>query len=357
MALTRQVGRPESSEPVQHLTSARANLTPGTLSLDAVGDILLDRGVAAQIQQYGMGYPFQQTRSLLSAADIAFGNLECPLATHGVKVHKKFCFKPDPATVKCLTGAGMDVLSLANNHSMDCGRIGLDETMATLRANGLHWCGAGENLAGAEQPTVLNIKGVKVAFVGFCQFLPEGSFLRDDAPTIAFASEEAVRRAVSVARQQADVVIASFHWGEEYYSLPHENQVQLAHAAVAAGADLVLGHHPHVFQALEVVKHQVGGHPRRALIAYSLGNFVFDAPRAWDSHTAETFILHCTLNRNGLVAAQAWPIYIGKCCPRPATGAQAQAILARLTELSRARHTMLRAGQVSLTSKLPEIRQ
>lgn len=326
--------------------SASGATSDQVFTLDAVGDILLDRGVAQQIKQHGMAYPFAQTKSILAAADIAFGNLECPLATHGVKVHKKFCFKANPATAQCLTGAGLDVLSLANNHSMDCGRDGLDETMTTLRAKGLHWCGAGENRGGAESATILNIKGIKVAFVGFCQFLPEGSFLRDDAPTMAFASIDNVRRAVAAARPHADVVVASFHWGEEYDTFPHENQIALAHAAVTAGADLVLGHHPHVLQGLELTTHEVNGHTRHALIAYSLGNFVFDAPRAWDSHTAETIILHCTLNRRGLVAAQAMPMRIYQCQPQPTNGAQAKVILDHLQDWSAGLHTKVVRGRL-----------
>lgn len=334
--------------PAKSASSAPAK----TFTLDAVGDILLDRDVAQQIKQRGITYPFQRTRGLLAAADIAFGNLECPLATHGVKAHKKYCFKANPATVQCLTGAGMDVLSLANNHSLDCGRDGLDDTMATLRAKGLHWCGAGENRDGAEAATILNVKGIKVAFVGFCQFLPEGSFLRDDAPTMAFASIDNVRRAVAAARPHADIVVASFHWGEEYATFSHDNQIALAHAAVAAGADLVLGHHPHVLQGWELMAHQVNGQTRRALIAYSLGNFVFDAPRAWDSHTAETVILHCTLNRQGLVAAQAVPMRIHQCQPQPANDAQAKTILGQLQELSAGLHTKVTQGRVVLQEPL-----
>lgn len=165
---------------------------------------------------------------------------------------------------------------------------------------------------------------------------------------MAFASGENVRRAVAAARPHADVVVASFHWGEEYYSWPHDNQIALAHAAVAAGADLVLGHHPHVLQGWELMTHQVGSQTRRALIAYSLGNFVFDAPRAWDSHTVETIILHCTLNRQGIVAAQALPISIHQCQPQPANAAQTKTILNQLQELSAERQTKVVAGRLGL---------
>src|SRR5206468_3400070 len=113
---------------------------------------------------------------------------------------------------ECLVQGGLDLLSVANNHTMDCGRAGLVETMATLQGKGLRWCGAGPTRAEAEAATVFTIRGLRIAFVGFCDFLPEGSFLRDDRPTIAFASDTALRASVSAARRQADVVVVSCHW-------------------------------------------------------------------------------------------------------------------------------------------------
>jgi poly-gamma-glutamate capsule biosynthesis protein CapA/YwtB (metallophosphatase superfamily) len=185
------------------------------VTLAAVGDLLLDRGVGEKIQRRGFDYPFAPVAGALRTADITFGNLECPLSVKGTKVVKRYCFKARPDTVECLRQGGFDLLSLANNHTMDCGRTGLVETMQTLQRQGIHWCGAGNTRAEAEATTVLTVKGLKIAFVGFCQFLPEGSFLRDDRPTIAFASEERVRRSVAAARAGADVVVASFHWGIE----------------------------------------------------------------------------------------------------------------------------------------------
>lgn len=276
-------------------TSATAS---PTLTLAVVGDIMLDRGVGRKIDHFGIDYPFKHVTDVLSAADIAFGNLECPLSENGTKVLKPICFKAKVAAAQCLVKAGFDVLSLANNHTMDCGRRGLADTMERLGLKGLKWCGAGSNRAEAESAAVIETKGIRVAFVAFCGFLPEGTFLRDDKPTIAFASEETVRRAVTAAEQQGDVVVASFHWGVEYNRYPSQQQRDLARVALEAGADLVVGHHPHVLQAIDLT-------PSRSLIAYSLGNFVFDQ---WRGRGAESVILQCKLSKGGVVEANRVPV-------------------------------------------------
>jgi poly-gamma-glutamate synthesis protein (capsule biosynthesis protein) len=325
-------------------TSKSTNHPPTPIiSLAAVGDILLDRGVGKKIEKYGTGYPFERVAPALRGADLAFGNLECPIGEKGRKVVKPFSFQAKPRTAGCLTDGGLDLLSLANNHSLDCGRTGLSETMEILRAKGLHWCGAGNTQAEAEKPTVLSVKGLRIAFVGFCEFLPEGVFLRDDRPTIAFAGEDRVRAAVAAARRDADLVVASFHWGIEYRSRPSARQIGLARAAVDAGADLVLGHHPHVLEALEVVSRAGGRRP--ALIIYSLGNFVFDQRRPPSS---ETVILRCTLGRDGVTAAAVTPIRIEENRPRPTTPAEGERLLERLAGLSKERNTILTEGRVAL---------
>jgi len=300
-----------------------------SISLVAVGDVLLDRGVAKQMQTHGCDWPFHNVAPALRGADIAFGNLECPLAARGQKVVKPFVFKADPKAAACLRGAGFDILSLANNHTLDCGRTGLVETMDALRGQHVQWCGAGENRMAAERATVVTVRGLRVAFVGFCDFLPEGVFLNDDKPSIALADEERVRSAVAAARKNADVVVASFHWGAEYQNRPIERQQTLARAAVAGGADLVLGHHPHVLQGAEWLT----AHRRRALVIYSLGNFVFDAPARFVKATADTAIFRCTLDKSGVRSAEFLPVQIENARPRPARGDEAKAALQTLKKL------------------------
>ena len=125
--------------------------------------------------------------------------------------------------------------------------------MATLRGQNIKWCGAGASRALAEAPTIFTVRGLRVGFVGFCEFVPEGVFLNDDKPSIALTDDNRVRAALQKARGQCDVLVASFHWGIEYQNRPSKRQKQLARLAAQAGADLVLGHHPHVLQGVEIL--------------------------------------------------------------------------------------------------------
>lgn len=305
------------------------------ITLVAVGDILLGRGVGRKIERYGTSYPFEHVAGILSAADLAFGNLEGPLAARCTKATKRFSFQAKPSYREALVKAGFDVLSLANNHSTDCGDVGLMDTMTNLDAAGIRWSGAGKNLAEAESAVLMDVKGIKVAFVAFSEFLPERLSRRTDGISVNYASVETVQRAVKAARGRADVVVASFHWGVEYASRPVDAQVKLAHAAVEAGADLILGHHPHVIQGLqmETVKRPEGS--RRALIVYSLGNFVFDSPRMLGGRPLETFILRCTLSpEEGLETIEILPASLEDYRPRLAKDLKAKAILSRLDLLS-----------------------
>lgn len=317
----------------QSVASPFAQSEP-TVTLIAVGDILLDRGVARQIERHGIGYPFARVYSILTSADIAFGNLEGPLTDKCDEVKKRFHFRANSRYLSALVNGGFDVLSLANNHSTDCGQVGLLETMNSLKAAGIRWCGTVATREDAVSVTVLEINGIKIGFVGFSEFLPDYSSSKSDQAGVAFASEESIRLSVRAARRQADVVIVSFHWGAEYTSRPREREIKLAQTAVEAGADLVLGHGPHVLQGMQTVMTAKGDESRRSLVAYSLGNFVFDSPRVWDRRLNQTIALRCTFNRAGLVAYEAVPFAIDAYRPRPAEESEAKTILTRLNKLS-----------------------
>jgi poly-gamma-glutamate capsule biosynthesis protein CapA/YwtB (metallophosphatase superfamily) len=318
-----------------------------TLTLVAVGDIMLDRGVGQKIERYGPGYPFEQTSELLARADIAFGNLEGPLADRCERAGKSISFKAKPVYARGLVSAGFDVLSLANNHSADCGPTGLLQTIENLRAGGIAASGAGKTRAEAERAAILNVQGTRVAVLAFSAFSSESPAPGEGSASIAPASVETVRRAVLAARQTADLVLASFHWGQEYARGPRDEQVRLAQTAVEAGADLVIGHHPHVLQGLQLVRGSEG--KRRSLIAYSLGNFVFDAPRAWDKRLVESVVLVCRLSAEGLESVEVLPVILEGFRPRPANEEESQAILSRLTRLSAEFNTKLAGRSVPLS--------
>ena len=235
----------------------------------AVGDIMLGGTATPELQKLGYDYPFEQVRTVLKQAQIVFGNLEGPLTDGGEPMQdKKYVFRSPPDKVApALARAGFNVVSLANNHSMDYGFQGLEDTRAALEKNGIQPVGAGKNLAQAHAPVYMKAGTATVAFLAYSLTFPEEFWAAPDKPGTAFGHEDAVRADVAAARKRADAVIVSFHWGQEGKTELRDYQVQLAHAAIEAGAAAVLGHHPHVLQAVE--------HYKDGVILYSLGNFTF----------------------------------------------------------------------------------
>lgn len=260
------------------------------IELVATGDIMLARTVEERMNQYGSLYPFQAVYPLLQSADIAVGNLETPLTLHGRPADKQFIFRTHPEHASVLRTVGFDVLSLANNHILDFPPDSLDETLAVLEDLGIATVGAGRGEAVAYRPAVLEVKGIKVAFLAFAAPRWRNSPEVPTATDVAWATPESVRRAVAQARKEADLVIVILHTGTEYEARANREQRAVAHAAVEAGANLVIGHHPHVLQDVEVYR----GVP----IIYSLGNFVFDMGVI--ERTRDTAILRAVLARDGV---------------------------------------------------------
>lgn len=277
-----------------------------TVTFMAVGDVLLDRGVAKKISANGRDWPFAKVSPILQSADITFCNLECPFSAKGVKVNKPFCFKADPANGKCLADVGFDIVSLANNHSLDCGRTGLVETMRCLDDLGIRFVGAGDTLNDSKLPVVVEQHGLRIAFLARNTLMPEGIWLREDAPGTAGLDESTICREIAQARTKADVVIVSLHWGIEYRQQSEEAQKVLARKMIDAGASLVLGHHPHTVQPIEEYH---GG-----VIAYSLGNFLFDSPQ---QVCKKSMILKCRLSESGVSDVEVIPATISGYRPIP----------------------------------------
>ncbi len=260
------------------------------IELVATGDIMLARTVEERMAQYGSLYPFQAVYPLLQSADIAVGNLETPFTVHGDPADKRFIFRAHPEHVPALRTVGFDVLSLANNHILDFPPDSMDDTLAALEDLGIATVGAGRGEATAHRPAVLEVKGIKVAFLAFAAPRWRNSPEVPTATDVAWAEPEPVRKAVAQARQEADLVIVIVHTGTEYETQANQEQRAVAHAAVEAGAALVIGHHPHVLQDVEVYQ----GVP----IVYSLGNFVFDMDVI--ERTRDTAILRAVLTQDGV---------------------------------------------------------
>jgi len=238
--------------------------------INAVGDIMLAGRWAPVLKKRGYDHPFDGVRAQLAGADINLGNLEAPIARNGDEFReKKFRFRAEPAVAKALQRAGFNLVTLANNHSMDFGASALEETLLHLKNANIAWIGAGNNLAEARQMKLFSIKGKRIAFLGYSLTQPIEFFAGKDHPGTAPGYAKMVAADVAAARTQADFVVVSFHWGKEANPLVQPYQQTAAHNAVDAGADAVIGHHPHILQGIERYK--------RAIIFYSLGNFTFAA--------------------------------------------------------------------------------
>jgi poly-gamma-glutamate synthesis protein (capsule biosynthesis protein) len=289
-----------------------------------VGDLMLSRTVLRKMEAYGSyRHPFTQTADILRSADVTVANLEGQVSddvTPSRDPHT-FSFVSPGAVLDGVRWAGIDAVSLANNHTLDYGTNALTDTMRALDESGIGHFGAGRDREGAYGPRIFDIDGQRVAFLGFTDLSNTG-YPHPSLPTPAPAhSPERVAGAVRAAEGRADVVIAYFHWGVEYTAVPDERQRSLAHAAVDAGADLVIGAHPHWVQTTERYKGK--------LIAYSLGNFVFD--QMWSTETRRGVVATFTFEDSQLVGVRYTPVLIEDYNqPRVATGHDRDAVLERL---------------------------
>ena len=234
-----------------------------------VGDIHGEGGVGAALE--AGENPFGLFTPALEDADVTVANLETAVATEGTPQDKQFVFNAPLNITDTMAAAGIDVVSLANNHAMDYGTQAMLETADRVEGAGMSVIGAGVTRDEAFEPHVVDVDGVSVAIIGTSRLLPHESwFATAEGPGIASAYDldDAVE-AVWQARQTADRVVVFVHWGDELAACPNQVQHKLADAFVEAGADVIVGHHPHVLQGIEVRDH--------TLIAYSLGNFAFYA--------------------------------------------------------------------------------
>lgn len=271
-----------------------------TLTIAAVGDIMLGGTAAPELVRYGYDYPFARVAELVRGADMAFGNLEGPLTHRGTAFPKKYVFRSPPEHVApALARAGFDVVSLANNHSMDYGLEGLRDTIAALMQAGVRHAGAGEDLAEARRPAVLEVEGVRVALLAYSLTFPEEFWATGTRAGSAFGHERHVRADVAAARARADAVLVSFHWGQEGSTELRDYQRTLGRAAIEAGAAAAIGHHPHVLQGVE--------HYRDGVILYSLGNFVFGS---YSPHATRSAIAMLTLRDGRVRELRLYPINV-----------------------------------------------
>jgi poly-gamma-glutamate synthesis protein (capsule biosynthesis protein) len=285
--------------------------------------------------EHGWAWVLGDAAPLLREADLAFANLETPVAPdHRKGIHGEV-FDAPPEMLAGLREAGVDVLSMANNHVYDQGGDGLVETWTRVRDAGMAPIGAGPDCATARAPYVADVRGLRIAFLAFADLVNVDGNTTDDAACLSVsgppcAAGECGRDAVHLsldvdrltaevraARAHADLVVVSFHWGVEYRTTPLPEYPKLAQALVDAGADVILGHHPHVLQPIASLTAADG---RQAVVAYSLGNLVSNMAETWTpdqpayrARTRDGVVLRLRVVRyaNGLVSVgvEAVPLW------------------------------------------------
>jgi len=245
-----------------------------SITLMFAGDIMLDRGVEYMIEKYGEGdyrFPFLKIADDLRKADILFGNLESVISDKGKKVGSIYSFRADPKALEGLIYAEFDVLSVANNHVFDYGRAAMEDNFKRLKEAGIGFVGGGFSEKEAYSGVIKEIKGTRIAFLAYTNLGSPYWLATKERSGIAWVdwiNIEEIKKDIEETKKRADIVIVSLHAGEEYSSEPNLFQIEFSKACIDFGADLVIGHHPHVVQPIEKYK--------QGYIAYSLGNFVFD---------------------------------------------------------------------------------
>lgn len=334
-----------SGIPLQAQDGAAA--ARGSVRLAFVGDILLDGSVGRTIAAHGVHYPWQDAALAFQRADLVVGNLEMAITTGGDEESKQFTFRGPPRVLDGLVEAGVDLVTLANNHSLDYGARGLLDTVRHLDEAGIAHVGAGADFADAHRPHVVELNGLRIGFLGFSRVYPYAHWVASRSrPGVASGYDyalEGVLRAVAETRPTVDALILLVHWGSELADYPRDIDLAFVEALKDAGVTAVIGHHPHVLQGVEWND--------SLFVAYSLGNFVFGSFR---ETTRMTGVLELTLGSDGRVSGATFlPMMISDGRPLLARGPQAAEVLERVRELSRLWHTLvLEDGRITTRDRL-----
>lgn len=316
-----------SPAPVPVATTARPRPTRGAFTLAVAGDVHFEGAVGVRLAD-DPSTVFGDIAPTLRAADLALVNLETAVTERGTAVDKDYVFRAPASAFEALRAAGVDVVTNANNHGMDYGQVGLEDTLAAARAAHFPLVGSGTDEAAAYSPYVRRVRGWRVAVLGATQVLDtkvtEEWTARAGHPGLASAKRvDRLVSAVRSASRRADVVVVYLHWGVEGESCPSGDQKALARALVDAGADVVVGSHAHVVQG--------SGFLGRAFVGYGLGNFLFYA--RGEGPTSRSAVLTLTWDRGRVVKVVRTPARLQGGQTSPLLGAAGEREAARQESL------------------------
>ena len=307
------------------LESHLAALGEPPLSLIAVGDIMLGGRTRRRIREHGRDYPFSAVLPILQRAPIVLGNLEGPLAQKAQKQNRNFSYRVKPKAATSVLRAGINVVTLANNHLVDCGREGVLETLEALAAAGVTPLGAAANQNAAHEPVIREAGGVRIGLLGY--YWNRRCAATANLPGSAMGVFEELETDIRQLRTRVDRVVVTFHWGRPYNPEPSPRARAKARFAIDCGAHAIVGHHPHIIQAFEVY--------RRCPIFYSIGNFAFGSGNS----RAEGLMLGFRFEE-ARTLVNVYPLYVKNRDPRVnyqpklVRGEAAERMLRRLIEIS-----------------------
>ncbi len=335
--LVKQISPYETSSDKQNIETTVNKKNTEKLTIKAVGDILLDRGPESKVKKYGYDYLFKEIVEPLSEADLTFANLESPTSFLGKPYRGKpkiVTFRAEPSMLFGIKYSGIDIVSLANNHISDYGSKSLSETIDLLNLLDIKFIGAGKNIEEARTPLIINKKGYKLAFLGYAEAIwstdeateKKGGSVHFELDTVL----EDIRN--TKAEHNPDFIFISIHWGIEHKNKPRDSDRDKAHSIIDAGADVILGHHPHVLQSIETYN--------EGIIFYSLGNFIFDMK---SKKTYKSIIAELTLRDRYIDKVRLIPVEIirKKYYPTIATGETATETLENLSSWSKDYNTKI----------------
>ena len=285
-------------------TVVHAEESPVTpINLIFAGDILLDGYVGDQIAEFGVNYPFVNVAPVLKKADMSFANLETPVSIRGNPSDKMFAFRSEPKTLKGLVYAGIDGVTLANNHILDYGKTAMLDTLIHLDKNKIGHTGAGKNSTEAFAPYVKTIQGKKIAVIGVSRVLPDPSWYASSSRAGAASaySMEPMLSEIKKSSKVNDFTVVYIHWNQEFKDYPESYARLMAKKIIDSGADMIIGAHSHCLMGIEYYKHKP--------IYYSLGNFVFNRSTRGGDKTIQSMLVKIEI-KGSAVTGQITPVKI-----------------------------------------------
>jgi hypothetical protein len=330
-----------SADALRRLIAAGEN--PG-LSFLAGGDVMLGGRARKAVEEFGIDYPLAAVQPLLALSPIVMANLEGPFAANAQRVDRQFSYRVKPGLAAALPHAGINVVTLANNHLMDCDRDGVTETLDALRRVGVSPVGAGTNQSAAHAPVIMDAHGRRIGILAY--YWNRRCAATSSLPGSAMDPPESLEEDIRSLRARADRIVVTFHWGIPYDRTPSAEDRAKARFAVDCGADVVIGHHAHVLQPFEIYR----GRP----IFYSVGNFAFGSG---NSH-AEGCLIGIRFDDHATTAT-IYPLYVKNRDPRVnyqpklLRGITARRILLRLARSSGSAGELLKVGEYHGSLVLP----